>query len=350
MPYPLAGPSGLAAEPLLVAESPANLVIAGTYQGGPFVPVAGNGTLSYFGDNGSPTQATFSDPPGVAVDSAGNIYIPDPGDHCVRMVSAATKEISTIAGIPGVAGYSDDGVLATSANLNTPTGVALDIDGNLYIADSGNGVVRRLDMKAGTISTVAGNGGACHAQQPMPGGSWWMGYCYAGEGDLATNASLGNPCGLAFDSAQNLYIADKGNNLVLEVNASTQQITTVAGNGTQCMDAAHGGPCYGGDGGAATSGALFSPASVAADAAGNLYIADAGNSRIRMVDPSHILSTYAGTGTAGYNGEGVAAASANLSNPQGLGLDHAGNLYIADRPSTYSEGTGRGRPSLHGGG
>ena len=252
------------------------------------------------------------------------------GDNCVRMVSAATGEISTIAGIPGNPGYSGDGGSATSANLNGPSSVLLDGQGNLYIADNMNGVVRMVNA-SGAISTIAGNGNSCMAQQP--GLSAWMGYCYTGDGGPATSAGLGSPLGMALDTAGNLYIADNGNNLILKVAAATGLISTVAGNGTQC-NADNAAFCYSGDGGPATGAALFTPNSVSVDAAGKIYIADSNNNSIRVVDasPSHIITTLAGNAIAGpgYGGDGGPAYGALLNTPEGIQLDSAGNLLIAD--------------------
>ena len=332
---PLGGPIGIASAggPIYISNPGSHQIeVTGGTIGGPISPVAGNGTVAYFGDGGQATLASFDSPPGVARDQAGNLYIPDPGDDVVREVSAATGDITTIAGIPGKAGFGGDGSPATSANLNNPTGVALDGAGNLYIADSGNGVVRKMDT-SGTISTIAGNGLPCRAGQPLPNGGTgqWLGYCYTGDGGPATSAGLGDPQGIALDSAGNLYIADSGNNLVLEVSAATGNISTVAGDGTECQTILDAAPCYAGDGGPATSAALFHPTSVAVDSSGNVYIADSGNNRVRMVDAtSGTITTFAGIGSAGYSGDGGLAASASLNNPSGVELDGTGNLYIAD--------------------
>ena len=267
--------------------------------------VAGNGTGGYSGDGILATSAELYDPMGVAVDSAGNIYIADSGNNRVRKVDASTGYISTVAG-NGTGGYSVDGILATSAELYNPTGVAVDSVGNIYIADSYNNRVRKVDT-SGYISTVAGTG---------PQG-------YNGDGILATSAELHQPNGVAVDSAGNIYIADFSNQRIRKVNASTGYISTVAGDGTAAFN---------GDNSAANLAELNYPNGVAVDSAGNIYIADTINYRIRKVDASTgDISTVAGKGAPyGYSGDGGAAISAQLYNPEGVVVDSAGNIYIAD--------------------
>ena len=239
----------------------------------------------------------------MAVDSAGNLYIADSLNCRIRKV-ASGGNISTFAG-NGTLSYSGDGSAASQAQLNTPQGVAADSSGNLYIADTLNNVVRKVSPN-GTISNFAGNGGA---------GS-------SGDGSAATSAQLHGPQGLAVDAAGNLYIADTLNAKVRKVSAASGVITTVAGSGT---------PGYGGDGGAAASAQLNLPIGVAVDSSGNLYIADFGNSRVRKVSASGaIIGTVAGNGSTGYSGDGGPAAKAQLNGPQGVAVDAAGNLYIAD--------------------
>ncbi len=210
--------------------------------------------------------------------------------------------ISTIAG-NGTAGYSGDGGPAASAELNSPSGVAVDFSGNIYIADYKNNRIRRVDA-SGVISTVAGKGTAG----------------YSGDGGPASSAELSTPSGVAVDTSGNIYIADSSNNCIRKVDASGV-ISTVAGKGT-------GG--YSGDGGPASSAELSSPFGVAVDASGNIYIADDKNNRIRKVDASGVISTVAGNGTGGYSGDGGPATSAELNSPSGLAVDSSGNIYIAD--------------------
>jgi sugar lactone lactonase YvrE len=281
-----------------------------TYTPGTISTVAGNGTAGYLAsqDTGTTagTGAELSSPDGAAVDVAGNLYIADRSNHRIRKVTAATGFISTVAG-NGTAGYNGDGVAATSAELNQPSGaVALDGAGNLYIADYNNQRIRKVTAATGLISTVAGNGTAG----------------YNGDGVAATSAELNSPTGVAVDGAGNLYIGDKSNNRIRKVTASTGLISTVAGNGTAG---------YNGDGIAATSAELDSPPRVAVDGAGNLYIADQSNNRVRMVTASTgLISTVAGNGTAGYNSDGIPATSAELNNPYGVAVDGAGDLYISE--------------------
>ncbi len=267
--------------------------------------VAGNGSQGYAGDGSAATSANFFNPSGVAVDGSNNIYIVDAGNQRIRKVSASTGIISTIAG-NGTKAYGGDGSTATSANLNNPSGVAVDDSGNIYIADVNNHRIRKVNTSTGIISTVAGNG--------------TLGY--GGDGSTATSANLNYPSGIAVDDSGNIYIADEYNYRIRKVSASTGIISTVAGNG------AYG---YGGDGSAATSANLYNPNRVAVDVSGNIYIADQVNYRIRKVSASiGIITTVAGNGTYGYGGDGSAATSAKLSNSNGVAVDGSGNIYIAD--------------------
>jgi uncharacterized protein (TIGR03437 family) len=261
--------------------------------------VAGNGTPGFLGDGSTATNAELNSPTGLALDSSGNLYIADSLNCRIRKVASAN--ISTFAG-NGTLSYSGDGSAASKAQLNTPQGVAADSFGNLYIADTLNNVVRKVSPN-GIISNYAGNGGA---------GS-------SGDGTAAIGAQLNGPQGLAVDAGGNLFIADTLNAKVRKVSASGV-ITTVAGSGT---------PGYGGDGAAATSAQLNLPIGVAVDSSGNLYIADFGNSRVREVSANNI-GTVAGSGSNGYSGDGGAAAKAQLNGPQGVAVDAAGDLFIAD--------------------
>ena len=273
--------------------------------------VAGNISAggSYSGDGGAAMAAGLSYTCGVAVDGAGNLFIDDSHDDVISKVDAQGI-ITTVAGNNSLGGtYAGDGGAATNAGLYFPNGIALDSRGDLYIADTLNNVVRKVDA-SGLITTVAGNNN--------------LGAGYAGDGGPATNATLNSPAAVAVDGAGNLYIADYLNNVVRKVDASGL-ITTVAGNNGS-------GVGYAGDGGPATNAVFNSPAGVAVDGAGNLYIADPGNNVIRKVDDRGVITTVAGDTDLGgfYSGDGGAATSAALSNPQGVAVDGTGNFYIAE--------------------
>lgn len=265
--------------------------------------IAGNGGISRSGDGGAATSAQLNTPLGVAVDSAGNIYIADTFNNVVRRV-ASNGIISVFAGT-GTAGSSGDGGAATSAQLSGPQGVAVDASGSVYIADTQNNRVRKVG--GGTISTIAGTG---------TGG-------FAGDGGAATAAQLKAPFSVAVDTAGNVYIAEFSNNRVRKV-AVNGTISTLAGTGVSG---------YGGDGGSATSALLNGPQGVAVDAAGNVYIADTANNRVRRVTPAGAIGTLAGNGVAGYDADGGQAGATQVGNPTGVAADSFGNVYISDGSS-----------------
>ncbi len=259
---------------------------------------AGNGTCGYGGDTLSATSqyTQLNNPHGIAVDSSGNVYIADSSNNRIREVSGGI--INTVAG-NGSFGYSGDGGLATSAQLEYPQAVAVDSLGALYIADRDNNRIRKVS--GGAISTVAGSGA----------------YGYSGDGASATAAAMKNPQGVAVDNSGFIYIADTGNNVVRKVSGGN--ITTVAGS-TQG---------FSGDGASATSAQLNTPNSVGVDSSGNLYIADTNNQRIRKVAGGNI-TTIAGTGAIGYNGDNINGISASLSSPIGVAIDGSGDVFVAD--------------------
>jgi trimeric autotransporter adhesin len=265
--------------------------------------VAGNATSGYTGDGGAATSAELADPVHVAVDSSGNLYIADQGNHRVRKVSNGT--ISVFAG-NGTAGYSGDGGAATSAEVEV-TGLAVDSSGNVYISSGVSNVIRKV-TSAGTVSTVAGDNSQAAG--------------FSGDDAAATKAQLDMPTGVAVDAAGNIYFSDTVNHRVRKV-ATTGTITTFAGNGF---------PDDEGDGGAATDAKLNAPRGIAVDAAGNVYIADTLNHVIRKVSPSGIITTVAGNANlgAGFSGDGKEATSAQLNYPFDVAVDDVGNLYIAD--------------------
>jgi trimeric autotransporter adhesin len=265
--------------------------------------IAGNGTAGFMGDGGPATSCELHGPYGTFIDRNGNIYIADALNHRIRKINTVGV-ITTIAGT-GVAGYSGDGSLSTSAQLNRPTDVAVDSLGNVYIADELNFVVRKINP-SGIISTCAGTG--------VSG--------YTGDGGLATAAQLTRVNLLSIDKARNLYISLYEDNVIRKVNAGTGIITTIAGTGVQG---------FSGDGGLATSATFYSTCKVAFDNAGNIYIADEYNQRIRKINTSGIVTTVAGTGAIGFSGDGGLATSASLNYPEGIAVDISGNLYISDK-------------------
>ena len=262
---------------------------------------AGNGTGTFGGDNGPAPLAGVYGPEGGAVDSSGDLFIADLGNNRIREVNPAGV-ITTVAG----GGSGGDGGPATAASLRGPVAVVLDASGDLFFTDSVDNRVREVDASSGLIRTVAGNGSAA----------------FSGDGGPASLAGLNSPQGLARDAAGNLYIADQNNNRVREVDASSGLIRTVAGNGSAA---------FSGDGGPATSAGLDGPAGVAVDSAGNLFISDTGNNRVREVlAGSGAIVTVAGDGTASFGGDGGPATAAGLDTPLGLALDSASDLFIAD--------------------
>jgi len=265
---------------------------------------AGTGTPGYFGDGtaSNSSSAELNTPIAVALDSSGNLYIADSANQRIRKVTKSTGKISTFAG-NGAVQFSGDGGAATSASLNTPYGLAVDSGGNIYIADFLNHAVRKVDT-SGAISTVAGTGI----------------FGFSGDGGPATSAQVNRPFGLAVDSGNNLYIADSNNYCIRKLDTKGN-ISTVAG--------VPGSLGFSGDGGPATSAKLSSPYGIAVDMAGNLYIADSGNNRIRKVS-NGIITTFAGTGPAGFSGDGGPAASAKLNRPFGVSVDSVGNVFVAD--------------------
>jgi uncharacterized protein (TIGR03437 family) len=264
---------------------------------GVLTTIAGNGTTGGSGDNGPAILAQLQYPNGSAIDLAGNVYVADALNNSIRKISNGT--ITTIAG-NRTAGFSGDNGPATGAQLWNPTGVAVGTAGDLYIADAANGRIRKVSN--GVISTVAGNGGRG----------------FSGDNGPATRAELLNPQGIALDTAGNLYIVDMQEHRIRKV--SNGVITTIAGNGTAGSS---------GDNGPAILAQLHYPYGIAVDLAGNVYIADTENYSIRKIS-NGTITTIAGNGTAGFSGDNGPAIRAQLNLPFGVAVDAGGNVYVAD--------------------
>jgi len=300
----LVSPTGVA------TDAAGNLYIADTNNNrvrkvdtnGVITTFAGNGTAAFAGDGGSASNASLNGPSGVVLDALGNLYVTDTNNNRVRKVDT-NAVITTFAG-NGTAAFAGDGGSAVSASLNSPTGLVLDANGNLYISDTANNCIREVDVTS-KITTFAGNA-------TTPG--------YGGDGGPATKANLNAPKRIATDPTGNLYIADTNNNRVRKVDTNGV-ITTFAGNGTAV---------FAGDGGPASNASLSAPSDIILDALGNLYIADTNNNRVRKVDTNGVITTFAGNGTAAFAGDGGPASSASLSAPSSIAVDKTGILYISD--------------------
>jgi hypothetical protein len=286
--------------------------------------IAGTGNTTFYGNDISATGAELYYPTGVASDSAGNIYIADRYNCVIQKVSASTGEISVFAGTVGTCSYGGDGDAATSAYLNYPYRVVVDSKDDVFIADYNNCLIRKVS--GGTISSVVG-------KSPS------LACGYSGDSGSATAAELNGPDGVALDESGNLYISDYNNQVVRIVSCLT--VTSTGGVCTPKAGETAGdiytfagdntlGAGYSGDGGPATSAQLYSPYDVAADFLGNVYIADENNLRIRKVNTSGIISTFAGNGAGGYEGDGGLASDTSLYYPEGVGIDGAGDVLIAD--------------------
>ena len=274
--------------------------------------IAGSGAGQCAGDGGLATAATFSSPFGVTVDAAGNVFIADLGCSAVRRVDAVTKVVTRFAGTYNTFAYAGDGGAAASASLNAPTGVAVDANGNVFIADQLNDCIRRVDGTSQIITTYAGQCGV---------------FCGTALDNVpATSSFLCRPFAVAVDAAGNLFIADTVHMRIRRVDAaSPHNITTFAGTGTAG---------YNGDNIAATTAQLSQPTAVAVDDAGNVFIADTDNFRVRRVDASSsFITTIAGTGTNGFNGNNIPATSAEISYPYGVAADSSGSVFFSDRDS-----------------
>ena len=301
----LANPSGV------VLDEDGNLYLADRHNqrvrkvspNGTITTFAGTGTKGFSGDGGVAAAANLNTPIGLALDGLGNLYIADTGNYRVRKVDVHGF-ITTVAGT-GTAGYDPghEGIAATSAHLHGTSGITVDGLGNLYLGDSTNHRVRKVDQE-GIITTIAGTG---------VGG-------FNGDSIAATSANLNNPVGLAVDGEGNLYIADASNHRIRKVQPDGV-ITTLAGTGV-------GG--FNGDG-EATASQVNGPTNIAF-AAGNIFVGDYGNNRVRKIAlAQETIVTIAGTGATGFNGDNTAATNATLHQPSGVTVDEAGNVYIGDK-------------------
>ncbi len=273
--------------------------------------VAGNGNANFSGDDGHAKEASLNTPKGVAIDNNGNLYIADQINHRIRKVDSEGI-ISTVAG-DGNAFFAGDGELATEASVMDPNGVFVDGDGNVFIADTRAHRIRKIDTN-GIINTVAGNGQSGISGNPN------------GDGDQATNAQLGFPVGVFVDNTGNLFIVDQFNHAIRFVDTNGI-ISTVAGNGNGGGVVGDG---FSGDGGAAVDASLALPAGVFVDGPGNIYIADQFNNVIRKVNTEGIIDTIAGNTVAGFSGDGGSATEATLNSPSGVFVDPEGNILISD--------------------
>jgi len=279
-----------------------NNVIRKVNTGSIITTLTGTPTAGFSGDGMDFSFGMYDRPNYIALDANNNIYISDPNNQRIRMINASTGILSTVAG-DGNAGYSGDGGPATAAEINYPASIALDAAGNLYIADQNNNVIRKVDG-AGIITTIAGTGNTG----------------YTGEGGPATAADLGFPYGLAFDNSGNLHVSLYYEAKVLKIDAATGNITTVAGSTFG----------YSGDGGPATAAEMSGPWGIAFDYLNNLYIADFENERVRKVSAAGIMTTIAGTGSAGFSGDGGPSTAAKLRGPTDVRVGPDGSVYIAE--------------------
>jgi streptogramin lyase len=290
-------------------------------------------TPGHSGDGGPATSAELSGLSGLALDPYGDLLIADTNNNCVRAVNLSNRTLSvfgvsinagninTVVGQCGSTGGFANGGATSGATLHAPTGLAIDnnLNYNLYIADSGNNAIRLVNGNSNNVSTVAGTGSSG----------------YSSSTGTATSSQLNNPYGVALDRAGNLYIADANNNAIRVVNQQSSAITVYgvsipAGDMATVCGQGLGDPDYTGDNGPASSATLDLPRAVWTDVSGGLYIADTNNQAIRYINGSGVITTIAGNGTPANTGDGGAAASAELETPEGVALDAAGDIFIAD--------------------
>lgn len=262
--------------------------------------IAGTGSTGYNGDGRDATSASLYNPTFVALDTSSNVYIADNNNHRIRKIDTDTGFILTFAGT-GTSSFTGDGGSATIATLNQPVGIALDSSGNVYIADSNNYRVRKVAF--GLISTIAGSTSSS----------------FSGDGGPATSAGIAKPFAVALDTSGNIYIADSYDTRVRKVTVATGIISTIAGGASGA---------YNGDNIQATAAGLNGPSGVFVDSGGNIYISDTSNNRIRKVTAATgIITTFAGSGTGSFGGDGGAATSGSIYYPVGIAIDSSGSRY-----------------------
>ncbi|MCU1458623.1 MAG: S-layer protein, partial [Actinomycetia bacterium] len=292
---------------LYISDANSN-VVRKVSPSGTISPFAGTGTAGNLGDGAAATSAQLANPHGLAVDSAGNVYIADTNNNRVREVLASNGNIVTFAGaVAGIAGNTGDGALAALATLNHPQGVTVDGTGRVLIADTTNNRVRRVGTDlminnfAGSAAGTAGSGG---------------------DGGAATSAGLSGPVGVALDANQNVVITDSGNNTVRRVDATTSVITKVAGTTGTSTSTGNGGP--------ATAATLSNPTGIVVDNANSIFVAENNGDFIRRIGANGVISAVAGDGSGNFNGDNQAAVTAEVNAPNQLAISPASDLVIAD--------------------
>ena len=275
-----------------------------TFATGIIETIAGTGAQGYTGDGGPATAARLSEPFMCAFDAQGNLYVAEATNHCIRRIDRHSGIITTIAGT-GKSGYSGDTGPATQATLNQPYALDLDANGDIYIVDRLNAVMRKVEAASGIITTVAGTG--------EPGSN--------GDGGPGTQAQLREPNDCFLDRHGGLLIADVQDQRIRRLDLATGIITTIAGNGEKART---------GDGSAATQASICGARAVCMDAKGNIYICEREGNGLRKIDPHGIISTFAGTGARGYTGDGGPALHATWGAPKALRCDRHGNVIVVD--------------------